>query len=323
MDTLRTAWRHDDIHGYVFFNNYQRKRKMAAHKGVKLTGLLSRSESGHFDSTNFAEITIDSGEYGFFPYHMNIQDKELISATAIPLCRLEGASETDSAKQLQTYVFYGDWQPHFNWKNGLAADVIHLSRQDALNAWKVTLDRDYLLISEQYAWVEDGRLMVTGGRDTIFKSYPGLPETFCMPAQTGILPSFEKTGIDGIFTCYRRQLSGKASTAQFEKIAETARNSVYEITLEYGEAITDCLLSLQYAGDSLRIYAEDEEIEDHFYTGQEVEISLRYFNFPRRLTVQVEALQENAPVFLEQWPEMTDGKACALNKITVRDEIRS
>ena len=38
LQTLRVSCRHDETHGYDFFNNYQRRRTMAEHKHVILKG---------------------------------------------------------------------------------------------------------------------------------------------------------------------------------------------------------------------------------------------------------------------------------------------
>lgn len=41
--TLRMSIRHDDSHGYIFVNNYQRRLTMDAHKGVVLEGKTARA----------------------------------------------------------------------------------------------------------------------------------------------------------------------------------------------------------------------------------------------------------------------------------------
>ena len=62
--TLRMSIRHDDSHGYIFVNNYQRRLTMDAHKGVVLEGKTARAP------VVFPATDIKSGEYAFYPYNM-------------------------------------------------------------------------------------------------------------------------------------------------------------------------------------------------------------------------------------------------------------
>lgn len=295
-ETLRLAWRHNEEGGFVFFNNYQRKRAMSQHIGVRLSG---RCHS----PVEFPATDILSGEYGFFPYRWSLGEATLVSALATPLCRLKGEEDF--------YVFYGDREPQFVWQDGNAPKVVHIGRKEALNAWKISLERDYLILSEDYVWEENGSLHVEGDRECVFKAFPELS------APSG----FEKCGQDGVFTVYRREVSGKQTKAAFSGKPDGLKME-YEITVEYGENIEDCFLVLEYAGDGLQVYREGSLVNDHFYTGEKVELSMRYFNFPAKLTVTVSPLVQDAPVFLEKWPEMKNGSACELIGVEVREQCR-
>lgn len=70
------------------------------------------------------------------------------------------------------------------------------------------------------------------------------------------------------------------------------------------------------------IYVDGEKVNDHFYTGQTVPISLGYLNHPEKLTVVITALYEDTKVFIEDWPEMEAGKACRIDEISIREEVR-
>ena len=316
MHTLRTSCRHDGTHGYVFFNNYQRRRRMDAHKAVVFKGITDRGEAA------FPAVDLESGAYGFFPYHMQLGDAMLVSALATPYCRLEGGGNSEGQQDHMdtTYVFYGDYEPRYCWKDGREADILHLSREDALNAWKVTLDRDYLVLCDNYVWEEEGRLAVTGGADTRIRTYPAL--------QT-IPDGFVEKGTEGRLTVYERHLELPRAEAEFSAVSGDEDSVVYEITVSYPEekgrdrlSGRDTLLWLQYAGFGMEIYCGEEKINDHFYTGQQVPVSLGYFGFPEKLRVKVNALREDTAVFLEQWPEMENGRVCRLEAVTVTEECR-
>lgn len=304
MHTLRTSCRHDDTHGYVFFSNYQRRRTMDAHAGVVFKGLTAAGEVA------FPAVDIASGAYGFFPYNMQLGSAVLEFALATPFCNLNGADGT--------YVFYGDYEPCYSWKDGKEADVLHLTRDQALDAWKITLDRDYLVISENYVWEENGKLTITGDADTNVLVYPELSE---------IPVGFAKTGTKGRFTAYERKLPYKAAKMEYTEISRDDESAVYEIKIVYpekGDRLTgrDTFLWLSYSGNSMEIYLDEEKINDHFYTGQRVPISLGYFGFPEELRVVVNALKKDDWVFIEQWPELTEGKACSLDRAEISEEYR-
>lgn len=305
MHTLRKSCRHDGSHGYVFFNNYQRRRSMDAHAGVAFQGL---TDTGKVD---FPAVDIPGGAYGFFPYHMRLGDAELMSALATPLCRLRGDAG-------DTFVFYGDYEPAYVWKDGKAADVLHLTRAQALNAYKVRLDREYLILNDNYVWEQDGRLVVTGGADTTIYTFPELAET---------PQGFVKKGMEGRLTVYERHASIQPAAAELRETGRDAESAEYEIRVAYREkedrsAGRDTLLFLTYSGNSLEIFADGRKINDHFYTGQRVPLSLGYFGFPEKLTVRVKVLHEGDKVFLETLPDFADGRACSLDAVEVVEELR-
>lgn len=309
MHSLRSSCRHDGSHGYVFFNNYQRQRTMDAHPGTVFEGICRGG------NVVFPAVDIASGDYGFFPYNMKLGETVLVSALATPLCRLAGKNSEN------VYVFYGDYEPKYSWRDGREANILHLTRAQALNAWKVTLDRDYLVISDNYVWEENGKLTVTGGADTRILVYPGLSE---VPA------GFAESGAKGAFTVYERKQEQRPVKASFAKISEDGGSAAYEIEIAYpadfGKTTRqdgrDILLWLEYAGFGMEIYLGEKKINDHFYTGQQVPVSLGYFDFPEKLTVKVNALYADTKVFIEKWPELTDGRACSLNDVTVTEEYR-
>lgn len=70
------------------------------------------------------------------------------------------------------------------------------------------------------------------------------------------------------------------------------------------------------------VFLNGEKINDHFYTGQQVPISLGYFDFPEKFTVVVKALHKDDRVFIEKWPELENGRACCLKSVEIQEEYR-
>lgn len=301
MHSLRSSARHDDTHGYVFFNNYQRRRVMDAHKDVVFEGPCGG------EKVTFPAVDLPSGSYGFFPYHMQLGEAKLLSALATPLCKVKG-------KKGETFVFYGDFEPKYTWESEITADILHLSREEALNAWKVTLEQDYLVLSENYVWEEAGELKVTGGADTVIRTFPALEK---VPA------GFEMKGEEGRFTVYERKCPESLPELSIEKTEEEKDSITYHVRLNYaGKKAEDYLLWIEYAGFGLEIRKDGEKINDHFYTGQKVPVSLRYFDFPEELEIKIQALHKEDWVFIEKWPRLKDDRACELIQVSVTEENR-
>ncbi|HJA91535.1 MAG TPA: beta-galactosidase [Candidatus Eisenbergiella merdipullorum] len=302
--TLRTSCRHDETHGYLFYNNYQRRYPMDSHKNVELKGLCK-------EEVAFPPIDIPDGEYGFFPYHMKLQNARLRYALATPLCRLETAQKV-------VYVFYGDREPQFCWETEETAEILQLTREEALQACRISLDQDYLILSKDFVWEENGKVRAVGGPCTILRSYPELPEES--------LPGFCKRGQEGAFTVYERKVDQEPARIEWKLTKQKQDSCVYEVQMDYPEkelekcaGRRDTILSFRYAGDRMNIYCGGKKINDHFYTGQEVILSLGYFDFPKKLEVEIFALHQDTPVFLENWPEMEDGAACRLENVSVKE----
>lgn len=326
MHTLRKSVRHDGRHGYVFFNNYVRNRKPDAHRDVVFSGPCEDGD------VVFPPVDIASGTFGFFPYNMQLGDAVLKYALATPLCRLRNGDK-------DVFVFYGDQEPCFCWKDGKQAEVLQLTREQALKTCKVTLDREYLVISDNYVWAENGALVVTGAGKVRIRVFPELPH----PPK-----GFVSAGSEGVFTVYERVSETSSAGVDFSVMAQgvtpagaKADSQVpgealmdrerawreYQVRITYPEqadrlAGRDTFLWLNYTGFGLEILLNGEKVNDHFYTGQQVPVSLGYFGFPETLTIRVKELREDDWVYLERWPVMKDGASCSLDEVTITEEYR-
>lgn len=314
LHTLRRACRHDGGHGYVFFNNYQRRHRMEDHDGIILKGHTADGD------VCFPATDIRDGDYGFFPYRMRMGDAVLETALATPLCRLKGSGEAQSKEETagDTYVFYGDRDPQYCWRTEKRAEILHLNREQALRAYKVRLDRDYLILCDGYVWEEGGELRCAGGAVTTVRSFPALKE----PPR-----DFVEAGGEGRLMVYRRTWE-TSGTAEYRLLEDDGEEAVYEICISYPDGFDssvrekgkDLILELDYSGFGMDVWMGEEKINDHFYDGERVPLSLGYFCFPESLKLHIRALHEKEPIFLEKWPKLVEGKACRLNGIFLREE---
>ena len=308
-ETLRYAIRHNGKRGYLFFNNHQRLREMDAHDGVSIELPV---EDG---TLTFPSFSIESGEYAFYPYMMELGGATLKYATATPLCSLQTNTGSDAG---DTYVFYGSDDAIFEWEEE-QADTILISRTDALNAQKLTLDQDYIVITDNYVWTEDDALVVTGAANTEMLVYPEL---------TTVPEGFELTGKDGVFTRYTRELEAADITYGLSEVERSEEVVTYELTVDYkGRALDrvagqDVILYINYTAESMDLLVDGKKINDYFYTGQEELISLGYLGSPEKLTLKVYPLHKDEEVYLETWPEITGDSIAEIHSIRVEEEYR-
>ena len=362
--TLRLSTRHDDTHGYVFVNNYQRRHEMDAHENVVLEGKTAEGPV-RFPATNIAP-----GEYAFYPYNMKLGESTLVSALATPLCKL--TYKTDAGEKETTYVFYGDKEPQFAWA-GTPAKVLMLSRAQALSVARVILKgnknetvvkaeaegQEYLVLADDFVWEEDGALKVVGGEETVIRTFPKL--------SADVLPDdFEEIGTEGEFTVYKRSqakanaqttvsltpseeaaegvrrtgltpelpeadgFSGKLVNSCGQPVAFKGDEKIYEISVQYGREADiragkdrvvgyDCILTFDYACESMDLYVNGRKVNDYFYTGQKALFSLGYFDFPTQITAVLHPLHEGDHIYLQEWPKMEDGVACQIESVEIKE----
>ncbi len=290
LTSMRYAWRKDGTHGYLFVNNYQREYTLPKHQNVVFAAELAQ------ETVTFPPVDIENGEYFFWPFNMKIGNATLKYATASPLCILNG----------NTYVFYSDKAAEFRFdgEQDAMTQILCLTRGEALDAYKITLDRQYLFVSESVVIQDGENICLIGDDQPKFKVYPEL---------RAVPKGFVKVGVEGSFTCYEKQLL----LSQNKVLVEKTEKGKYRISIEYGAPCHDVVLKLNYRGSKAHIYVGERFVADNYYNGAGWNFSLRYFDFPTELVMQIDALTETAEVYLEEPIEYIDGSADFLDSIDV------
>ncbi len=301
LKDLRTSVRRKDNSGYLFVNNYQRRYTMAEH--------LSEVLKVELDSEviTFPARDIKNGDFFFLPFYMPVGDGMLKSAMATPLCVLHNGEK-------DTYVFYSDTAPDYQWvKKPDKAEILTITREEALNAWKVEEDREYLLITcGNVIETDTGHAILSRSTHQV-KAYPRLSAP---PA------GYRYTGEEKGFSVYEKLSDRPSGRGEYTLIREAAGIKVYEFTIQYPSDIEDCFLRIDFGGDSAKLYVKGEWEDDWFYTGQTWEIGLKRYGFPEKLQVEIQALKEKAECYLEIWPEFKDGIACDIYQASVEAEYK-
>ncbi len=289
---LRNSVRHNGKEGYVFINNFQRRQEMAAHKGVELKVELEN------ETITFPPLDVEDGDYAFYPFNMKLDGIEIKSCLMTPLCKVNG-----------TYVFYGERKETLP----EADNILKITREMALSSWKISLDQEYLVISENPVIANlQGGYDILAQRDMEVRIYPELAH-----APEG----FEKVGTEGAFTIYRKKLERSHAGVSFEQ----QENGKYKVVLSgLDKKANNYLVDISYIGDVAKAYLPEQEsaFADNFYTGESWQIGLRGFDFPTEFLVAIAPLHKGDQIYLEEWPEMQDGSACQLKELTLIEEHR-
>lgn len=292
---LRTSVRRCEDRGYLFINNYQRRRVMADHIGVSLEVEL---EDGVIQ---YPKTDIVDQDFYFYPFNMKVGNATIKTALATPLCVLR-----DGEENADTYVFYTDKLPQYDIEGDLeSTKIVTLSREEAKNAWKLTGDREYLMVSKAPIIEDDHGYEVLSRCQETLKVYPAFDK---------VPEGYEIIGTEKEFTLYQRVEAADSCAVEYRLIKESDSTKTYEIKVDYSnikkDKIHDCFIKIDFGGDTAKLYINGMQEGDWFYTGIRWEIGLKRFDFPETLVIEIEELKENAERFLETWPKMTDGRAC-------------
>ncbi|HBP09069.1 MAG TPA: beta-galactosidase [Treponema sp.] len=315
---LRTSWRYRECEkcgkkrGFVFVNNYQRRRKMAEHKNV----VLASTEKSGAD-IQFPAIDVADKDFFFLPFNMKVADGLLKTSLATPLCVLNN--------QRKIYVFYSaakpagflakkdscvcsakDALPSLYQFEGEAPDceIVTLSREDALNAHKVVANgKEYLVVTDSVLFQDnqDGKakLEFEDCKKISFKAFPEfekVPKGF----------SAKKCGCGfTVYTC--EQDAAEVPKVSYEKISEDEKTTVYKISVEsWQNGLDDLFIDIEYAGNCARLYENGKLIDDGIFVGENYPWSIglkRYGKNAHEFTLEIDSLKKDAPVFIEEWPD--------------------
>lgn len=300
LDKLRVSVRKDGNSGYIFVNNYQRNYKMTDHLEtsfkVKLKG----------QTINYPKIDIKNQDYFFYPFHLKIGQADLIYATATPLCILNQ----------ENWVFYGKKDACFKFDGQPNKQILLLSREEALHAWKIYGPKEVLCISQQPIF-QNGNcltLVLDEKQNGNIKIYP---------KNTLELMEFTKLETnDGLFDVYELPYFEGHTVCNWKQYADKAEQLEYEIQIYYDKKEDNIFLDFEYEGDVAELFLNGEKIFDDFWKGDGFQIGLHYYGYPELLTLKITKLRDDGTKYFEATPEFDNGMAGKLKNITVVEQKR-
>ena len=289
LESLRYSIRHNGNCGYVFVNNYQRLYEMRSHTHTFEVKLDNQT-------ITLPEIKIEDKDYFFYPVNMRVGEATLSYITASPLCKIN-----------DSYVFYSDKEVQYELDQ--EANLCILSKQEALNAYKIHLDKDYLVITESLI-TENGNGYEVHSDSTIsLKVYPDFKTT----------PNgFTKvSSVDG-FAIYEKTITKETPTINYKPLTE-GESKKYLVTTSI-PVCDECYVTIHYQGDNSKLYINNTLEDDDFYTGLGWTTGLSRYNFPTSFEVEIYPMLESDEVYVEYPPKFVDGVACDIGEVTISCE---
>ena len=282
-ERFRYSFRHNGEWGFVFFCNHVRLMHRPTFPQVALTVPGLDLPLPPFD--------VQPGQFGFYPFNMPVSGGRIKFAQATPLCTIN-----------QTTVLYGT-------EADATGDVLLISRDEALNAYKVRDTEERLVIANNPLFQDGGKLVILAGSTVRLKVFPAWPSP---PA------GFEQRGTEGPFAVYEKELNPTGAECQITQLSETRyRLQFAGLNREYDD---EC--RIKYTAESAVAYIDGEAVMDDFYKDGQWHIGLRRHNFPAAMEIELNPLHASEPVYLEAWPPLKNGSACRIDSVTIRPITR-
>jgi beta-galactosidase len=375
--TPRLAARVRDGRGFIFINGYQRLHPLPERKQLQVK---IETGAGTIEVPR-RPVDVPAGVYTIWPVNLDLGPATLRYATAQPLMHLRdpdtfiffawpgAASEfaieekpgvTIEAPGAQVEradgVAYisgiaaggagaGNASPAIRilGPNGAATQILLLSREQALDAWKARLaGKERLVVSAADVYFD---------RDVMHlrASDPGRLQVSIFPAPESAPAGLKATGGEGVFQNY--EAWPRPAAVKIEaKVEDEAQaddppplKTSHDVPLMPEEsawdkagrwkirvpelgAQNDVFLNIRYAGDIARIYAGSKLFDDNFYNGTTWQVGLRRISaqdLARGLELKILPLREDSPIYLPDGARpktFKDGQAARLESVELAPE---
>jgi hypothetical protein len=200
---------------------------------------------------------------------------------------------------------------------GTIANIVMLSREQALNTWKAFLvGKERLLLSPSQLYFDQDRVHVIGSdplslRVGIFPALAADPIGFVADSDDGIFKNYaaRAQAVSGDVIVQKLldpgalkpvRMGNEVALVPDDSAFQTAaswRISVAEVKPTVG---SNLFLQIEYEGDVARLYADDKLVTDNFYNGSPWLIGLDRIPLEAwdRLELKILPLREHAPIYL-------------------------
>jgi beta-galactosidase len=343
--TPRVAARLNGDHGYIFINNYQRTYPLPERKNLQVR--LETPEGAM--NVPRAPVDVPSGAYVIWPVNLDVGGTTVRYATAQLLCKVqkrdtyvffawpgipaEFAFKEPAAGSIEALsgqlsrdgqmIYVRGIRPGTNVAirierpGGAKAQIIVLSREQALNTWKAKLEGQERLV------ISHDDLFFDGDRVYLRAQEPSFEVGF-FPRVNHTPSGFKPVEPEGVFDHYNAAVKERSVTARVETLrdaddppplrmgrdvamapteADFEKGARWRIQIPKTElsGVSNLYLRLRYVGDIARIYAGSELVDDNFYNGTPWEIGLDRIparRLEKGLGLTILPLRQDVPIYL-------------------------
>ena len=277
LTSVRAALRHDEKTGSGFLFWNQYQRHAVLEEHPG-EKIVVETEG---KKISFPAMDLENGTYGCCPYHLSWGSLLVEISNAQLLCTLG-----------ERLVFFADDVSKVRHQiRGDESKIITLSREQAEHAWKIN----------GKLYLAEGCICRAGDKYDLL--------TYSPDGQICCLPSEEKIS----YRCEE-----KHSGAEISRITEGQNYTEYEMNIQYPDKDfpENYWLIIGFDGDRAELWMDGELCGDWFYTGNDWQIGLKYFDWPKQMTIRIYPVREH--VYVEKKPE----QRCGIRKIHVQTEYR-
>ncbi|MDY2913065.1 MAG: beta-galactosidase [Candidatus Enteromonas sp.] len=287
LSRKRYAFRHKGDSGFLFINRYVRNYEIEDRELSDYLKPLGISAPNIFLPKKF----------GAFPVNLPIGEGFVRFSLATPFMVLN-SRDVLFAKTMDSDYMDGDPK---------SGKFLFLSQEDAERCYSYTYQgKDIAVITDGEVYADEKGLHVEGGPGTIVKIYPDVKGairngTYC-----------QNEGEWGVYSVISSPLKG---SVRYKEIFSTDLVKRYRVEIDYPEDVDDAYLSVDFEGDSVDLLVNGKKENDRFYIGAPFEIGLRAYRYPSVLELEVHALSESEPRYLEKLPHFENGVACSIRSL--------
>ncbi len=305
VTTLRWAARADSRGGFVFVNNFERGRTLAAKEDVQFT--LTFPERGPVTLPS-APVTIPAGAHFFWPVNLGLTPGGTLAwATAQPVAITGQGSAA-------TYYFAET--------PGIPAEFVFTGVRVIAVRGRVEIRGDGYTRALNVTPGTDPALILNSSIKVVLLSAADAETLFLKKSPAPAAPVAVTTELVRPAGPLRKIEMGRSKqpVAAMPVDADFANAAVWRIQLPANvDWSADTLLRLHYTGDVARVYIGGKLINDDYYNGQPLDIGLRRHAADLKnggLTIAILPLQKNAPIHLPDSARPDFGSADSVVALT-------
>ncbi len=322
FEHLRFSWRYlkekdGKCRGYLFVNNYIRRYKAGEYKNIKLQLPIFDSK----DTICFRFPQIKNEDYFFLPFNMPVGDSCIQTAYVTPFCILRNIRPVYFFYRTSISEYYNESEliNYEKDKKPSTADIIIITKQEVLNAYKIKLDKEYLFISDSTIYYDNKTLYFKSKKKLSFKCFPALPKIF-----NNLI---KKEDLNGFYNYELNKTEEELPlTVKFCEIKRDEQKVIYEVMVpewRVDKTIDDCFLNVFFEGNSAKLFIDNQYVDDTLFIGKDYPwvIGLKRFyentkiGKKKNICIEVSSLRKDEKVFLENWPEIEHDYICKITNI--------